>query len=132
MIASVQALLGIIESALPQLCSSFIVIAPFLGTPEEANLINELYERVAEVNFSHLVLAHRPGRLAVLKVTGVRWNDLGEPRRVLASLSIAGVRPHWLEDFRPLPPPGFSVSSLPAPESLLQLRPTRRASKLQM
>jgi len=97
MIASVQALLGIIESALPQLCSSFIVIAPFLGTPEESNLIDKLYARMEETNFSHQVLAHRPERLAVLKVTGVRWNDLGEPRRVLASLSMAGVRPHWLD-----------------------------------
>jgi mannose-1-phosphate guanylyltransferase len=97
MIASVQALLGIIESALPQLCSSFIVMAPFLGTPEESNLIDKLYARMEETNFSHQVLAHRPERLAVLKVTGVRWNDLGEPRRVLASLSMAGVRPHWLE-----------------------------------
>jgi mannose-1-phosphate guanylyltransferase len=132
MVASVQALLGIVESAIPQLYTSFIGLAPFLGTPEEANLINKLYDRMAEVNFSHQVLAHRPERLAALKVTGVRWNDLGEPKRVLASLSIAGVRPHWLEGFRPLPPQGFSVSSLPAHESLLQLRPTRRASKLQV
>jgi mannose-1-phosphate guanylyltransferase len=82
MVASVQALLEIVESAIPQLYTSFIGLAPFLGTPAEANLINKLYERVAEVNFSHQVLAHRPERLAVLKVTGVRWNDLGEPRRV--------------------------------------------------
>ena len=101
MVASVQALLGIIESALPELYSSFIVLAPFLGTPEEANLIDKLYERMAEVNFSHQVLAHRPERLAVLKVTGVRWNDLGEPKRVLASLTIAGIRPHWLEPSLP-------------------------------
>jgi mannose-1-phosphate guanylyltransferase len=97
MVASVQALLGIIESAIPQLYSSFIGLAPFLGTPEETDLINKLYERMAEINFSHQVLAHRPERLAVLKVIGVRWNDLGEPKRVLASLSMAGVRPNWLE-----------------------------------
>jgi mannose-1-phosphate guanylyltransferase len=97
MVASVKALLGIIESAIPQLYSSFIGLAPFLGTPEETDLINKLYERMAETNFSHQVLTHRPERLAVLKVIGVRWNDLGEPKRVLASLSMAGVRPHWLE-----------------------------------
>jgi mannose-1-phosphate guanylyltransferase len=97
MVASVQALLGIVESAIPQLYTSFVELAPFLGTPEETNLIDKLYERMAEVNFSHEVLAHRPERLAVLKVTGIRWNDLGEPKRVLASLNIAGIRPHWLE-----------------------------------
>jgi mannose-1-phosphate guanylyltransferase len=97
MVASVQALLAIIESAIPQLYASFVGLSPFLGTPEETNLINKLYAGMAEVNFSHQVLAHRPDRLAVLKVTGVRWNDLGEPKRVLASLTIAGIRPHWLE-----------------------------------
>jgi len=96
MVASVQALLGIIESAIPQLYNSFIGLTPFLDTPAEINLIDMLYERIAEVNFSHHVLAHHPDRLAVLKVTGVRWNDLGEPKRVLASLNIAGIRPHWL------------------------------------
>ena len=97
MVASVQALLGIVESAIPQLYSSFIGLAPFLGTPEETNLINKLYERMVEINFSHQVLAHRPERLAVVKVAGVRWNDLGEPKRVMASLNMAGIRPHWLE-----------------------------------
>jgi mannose-1-phosphate guanylyltransferase len=97
MVASVPALLGIIESAIPRLYQSFIGLSPFLGAPGETRLIERLYDRMAEVNFSHQVLALRPDRLAVLKVSGVRWNDLGEPKRVLASLSIAGVRPHWLE-----------------------------------
>jgi hypothetical protein len=49
------------------------------------------------MNFSHQVLALTPERLAVLRVTGVRWNDLGEPKRVMASLDMAGVRPHRAE-----------------------------------
>jgi hypothetical protein len=60
-----------------------------------------LYSRLAEVNFSHQVLALKPERLAVLKVTGVRWNDLGEPKRVMASLDMAGVRPQWIETVMP-------------------------------
>ena len=60
-----------------------------------------LYERMTEVNFSHQVLAHRPEQLAVLKVTGIRWNDLGEPKRVMASLRMAGVRPHWAQGGMP-------------------------------
>ena len=43
------------------------------------------------------MLALRPEPLAVLKVTGLRWNDLGEPNRVMASLDMAGVRPRWVE-----------------------------------
>jgi mannose-1-phosphate guanylyltransferase len=97
MVASVQALLGIMESTVPRLYDAFVRLSPFLGTPEEPKLIDRLYERLVEVNFSHQVLAHRPDRLAVLKVTGVRWNDLGEPKRVMASLDMAGIRPQWVD-----------------------------------
>jgi mannose-1-phosphate guanylyltransferase len=97
MVASVQALTRIVESAIPQLYNSFIGLSSVLGTPEEANHIRTLYERMTEANFSHQVLAHRPEQLAVLKVSGVRWNDLGEPKRVMASLHMAGVRPHWAQ-----------------------------------
>lgn len=101
MVASVEALLKIVESAIPELYNSFIGLASVLGTPAEANHISTLYERMTEANFSHQVLAHRPEQLAVLKVSGVRWNDLGEPKRVLASLHMAGVRPHWVQASMP-------------------------------
>jgi mannose-1-phosphate guanylyltransferase len=97
MVASVQAFLRAVASALPQLYDSFVEFSPLLGTPQEASLIKALYERMTEVNFSHQVLAHRPEQLAVLKVTGIRWNDLGEPKRVMASLHMAGIRPHWVQ-----------------------------------
>jgi hypothetical protein len=37
----------------------------------------------------------------VLKVTGVRWNDLGEPGRVMASLAMAGIQPGWVDGYQP-------------------------------
>jgi mannose-1-phosphate guanylyltransferase len=97
MVASVPALLRVIEGASPDLYRSFASLAPILRTPGEVKAIGELYERIEEVNFSHQVLALCSGRLAVLKVAGVRWNDLGEPKRVMASLHMAGLRPHWTE-----------------------------------
>jgi len=101
MVASVQALLDIIESAIPELYRSFAALTPLLGTAAEVKAIELLYSRLAEINFSHQVLALKPERLAVLKVTGVRWNDLGEPKRVMASLDMAGVRPQWIETAMP-------------------------------
>jgi hypothetical protein len=65
------------------------------GTPAASHAIDELYEHLREVNFSHQVLAQRPECLAVIRVSGVRWNDLGEPKRVFASLEMAGIRPPW-------------------------------------
>jgi mannose-1-phosphate guanylyltransferase len=97
MVASVRALLRVIENTSAELYRSFASIARVLRTPGEAKAIGKLYERIEEVNFSHQVLALCFGRLAVLKVAGVRWNDLGEPKRVMASLHMAGVRPHWTE-----------------------------------
>jgi len=97
MVASVQALMEIIETAIPELYRSFTALTPLFGSAAEPKAIELLYNRLAEVNFSHQVLALKPERLAVLKVTGVRWNDLGEPKRVLASIAMAAVKPHWAE-----------------------------------
>ena len=97
MVATAKALLQVIESAIPELYRSFAGAAQQFGASAEAKAIEELYAPMSEVNFSHQVLALRPERLAVLKVTGVRWNDLGEPKRVMASLDMAGVRPRWAE-----------------------------------
>jgi mannose-1-phosphate guanylyltransferase len=97
MVASARALLGIIASAIPKLYRAFTYVSPLLGTRSETKAIDRLYDSIDEINFSHQVLAFRPERLTVLKVTGVRWNDLGEPKRVMASLDIAGIRPHWAE-----------------------------------
>jgi mannose-1-phosphate guanylyltransferase len=97
MVASARALIDIIEASAPDLYRGFAGLTSLLGTRAEAKAIDHLYDRLEEVNFSHRVLALRPERLAVLKVSGVRWNDLGEPKRVMASLAIAGVRPSWLD-----------------------------------
>ena len=97
MVASAQALLDSIESAIPEVYRSFAALTPLFGTAAETKAIELLYSRLNDVNFSHQVLALEPERLAVLKVTGVRWNDLGEPKRVMASIDMAGVRPRWAE-----------------------------------
>jgi mannose-1-phosphate guanylyltransferase len=101
MVASAQALVETIESATPELYRAFACMISLFGTRAEPRAIDNLYERLEEINFSHRVLALRPERLAVLKVAGVRWNDLGEPKRVLASLAMAGVRPDWVDTAQP-------------------------------
>jgi mannose-1-phosphate guanylyltransferase len=102
MVASVRALLDIIESALPGFYRAFACLNPLFATRAEAGAVTELYQSLEEINFSHQVLAHLPQRLAVLKVSGLRWSDLGEPKRVMASLDAAGIRPHWVEAASPL------------------------------
>ena len=97
MVASVRALRDIIASATPTLYRAFAGLSPLFGTAAEATRMRQLYRRLTETNFSQHVLALVPERLAVLKVTGLRWSDLGEPQRVRASLQMAGVRPRRVE-----------------------------------
>jgi len=101
MVASAAALQDVFESTLPELYRSFSCLTPLFGTAAENKAIARLYNRLSEINFSHQVLAHVPHRLAVLKVSGVRWNDLGEPKRVMTSLEMAGIRPSWLDSAAP-------------------------------
>ena len=73
MIASVQALIDIIASAIPALYNAFVAAMPFFGTDEEPRWMKKLYALLGEINFSDRVLALVPERLTVLKVSGIRW-----------------------------------------------------------
>jgi mannose-1-phosphate guanylyltransferase len=97
MIASAQALLDFIANATPTLYNAFASAMPLFGTDDEAPTMKKLYAFLGETNFSDRVLAAVPERLTVLKVSGIKWSDLGEPKRVLASIQTAGVRPRWME-----------------------------------
>jgi mannose-1-phosphate guanylyltransferase len=98
MIASAEALIEIIASATPALYNAFASAMPWFGTDDEPAMMKELYALMEETNFSDRVLALVPERLTVLKVSGIKWNDLGEPKRVLASIQTAGARPCWTEN----------------------------------
>jgi mannose-1-phosphate guanylyltransferase len=99
MIASAQALIDMIAGATPALYRAFTSVSSLFGTDDELGAIRKLYALFDETNFSDRVLARVPERLAVLKVSGIKWSDLGEPKRVLASIQTAGVRPRWMENY---------------------------------
>lgn len=113
LVASVQALLDVIEKALPDLYRTFSCLTPIFGRSDEAQLVPALYESLESTNFSQDVLARFPQTLAVAKVTGVRWNDLGEPKRVMASLKIAGQHPVWAPKPSSKSPRGLFQQVLP-------------------
>jgi len=97
MVGSAEALLELIQSALPGLFHAFRALSRHLDRRSEVKVVDDFYGCIGETNFSQQVLALRPERLAVATVTGVRWNDLGEPKRVMASLSLEGFHPHWAD-----------------------------------
>lgn len=92
MIGRVEAFLKMIHRALPELSAHFEAIYPELGTPSEFDRLRELYSWLPEINFSHEVLSVRADDLSVMKVDDVGWNDLGEPSRVLETMSRKGLQ----------------------------------------
>jgi mannose-1-phosphate guanylyltransferase len=92
--------LDLVRAATPSLLAAFAPIPLVAGLPQEARVVEGIYRRLPSAGFSETVLAAATRRLAVMRVKGVDWSDWGHPRRVLASLAHAGVRPSWLDRVR--------------------------------
>ena len=88
-------LIGLIRRAIPRLFDAFATVESRLSTPWEAESIRRLYSGLPPADFSKDVLMPRVVDLAVLPVKGVAWSDLGESRRVMATLARMGISPVW-------------------------------------
>ncbi|MBV8135638.1 MAG: hypothetical protein JO121_08375 [Deltaproteobacteria bacterium] len=88
-------LLGLFIIALPDLYFSFKKAQATFGTALEQETIRRLYDDLSTTSFSNDVLVRHRINLGVLPIAGVRWNDLGEPSRVIATLEALGIRPVW-------------------------------------
>jgi mannose-1-phosphate guanylyltransferase len=97
MVGRAEAFLKLTKQALPDLYRLFEALTPVFGTPDEELNLETLYSLIPEVNFSHEVLAARPGDLTVMRVGDVGWSDLGEPSRVLAAMSRMGVAAEYAQ-----------------------------------
>jgi mannose-1-phosphate guanylyltransferase len=103
-IGQVQTLLLLFALALPKLVNSFRSVSTALGSPSENAAIERLYRDLPASDFSRDVLARQPEMLAVLPVTGVFWDDLGDPARVRAVRERLGSRPPSPDRLRPWEP----------------------------
>lgn len=92
MVGCVDALLKMTRAAMPEMYAAFATITPAFETAAEHNILAALYSQIEDANFSHQVLAVRPGDLMVMRVGDVGWSDLGEPNRVLSALASMGVQ----------------------------------------
>ncbi len=96
LVGEVGALLDLFARMIPRVYDSFAQIKDLLNTSLETDAIEELFADLPSVNFSEAILAGCRSELSVLPTTGVDWNDLGEPSRVMATLAKIGRRPGWL------------------------------------
>jgi mannose-1-phosphate guanylyltransferase len=93
MVGRVRAFLSMIRRAVPELYRQFDAVVPSLNTPEEERAVGALYSLLLSTNFSHRVLAASPRSLAVLRVGGIAWSDLGKTGRVLSVMADVGLNP---------------------------------------
>jgi mannose-1-phosphate guanylyltransferase len=84
-VARVSALVGLVRQALPAVYGTLAAARPAFGSPEEDDAVRAAYAALPAADFSREVLGTRPERLGVLPVSGVTWNDLGDPARVFAT-----------------------------------------------
>ena len=73
------------RQAVPDLYGVFSSIRIMLGTHQATRFIDQAYERMPTVNFSHAVLTPCAQRLRVLPVPEIGWSDWGSPERILGS-----------------------------------------------
>ena len=76
---------SMVRKRLPACARSFQRLARAVGTPGEESELESLYAELTPANFSRDVL-ERTSPLAVVKVEGSGWSDLGTPERFLRAL----------------------------------------------
>jgi mannose-1-phosphate guanylyltransferase len=87
MVGHVRAFLALIAAGVPELHQAFEPIRRAVGSRREAAVAERVYAAIPEINFSERVLVPAAGRIGVARVKGVDWSDLGNPERVLATIS---------------------------------------------
>ena len=89
-VGNIAALLAMAQSAVPQLFDDFVPVRSRLTIAREYEAVRVLYARLPSTDFSREVLVRSPASLAVLRLKGIDWTDLGEPRLVRAALARIG------------------------------------------
>jgi mannose-1-phosphate guanylyltransferase len=85
------------RACLPSLHERLARLEHFVGTEHERWAADQAYELAQHASFSRAVLERCPEKLAVMRLSGVSWCDLGTPERIAKTLDEQfGIRPEWL------------------------------------
>jgi len=96
MIGKVRTFLDMFARQLPDMYRMFSASEKLFGTHQEAAVVRSIYSWVNQTNFSSEVLENESAHLLVMRVGDVGWSDLGEPQRVLGTLTNLGIQPAWM------------------------------------
>jgi mannose-1-phosphate guanylyltransferase len=84
-VSQIPALGRLFGAALPAVVNAFLRVCGTFGNSSEGAAVERLYHELPVTDLSRDVLAVLPEALAVLRVAGVAWDDVGLPDRVLAA-----------------------------------------------
>ena len=92
----------------PSMMSRLERLAAKIGTLQEADMLDAVYQGMPAYDFSSDLLQRVPGRIAVVEMTGVLWSDWGKPERITSTLRRIGLPPAFPltclnQPFAPLP-----------------------------
>jgi mannose-1-phosphate guanylyltransferase len=96
MTGKVMTFLDMYRKHLPEMFRMFAASSRLFGTSRETAVIRSAYAWIYETNFSTEVLERSASDLLVMRVGDVGWSDLGEPQRVLGTLTGLGVNADWM------------------------------------
>ena len=85
----------------PDMMPLFERLKTTIDTPEELNVLDEIYETMPRRNFSSDMLQRAPERLAVMEMKDVLWCDWGNGERIVSGLEKIGKWPAFAQN--PMP-----------------------------
>jgi mannose-1-phosphate guanylyltransferase len=83
----------------PTLYDRLASLRAFAGGKHERWAVRQAYTLAPTVDFSRAILEACPQMLAVSKLPGLTWCDLGSPERVVKMLTSLGVSTPWLTTY---------------------------------
>jgi mannose-1-phosphate guanylyltransferase len=92
LVGNAATLRSLISNALPDIYREFTRFDSFADSAAEEEILHSIFRNLPSADFSGGVVAEFPAEFSVLRVTGVGWSDLGDPRRLLAAISSSGGR----------------------------------------
>jgi mannose-1-phosphate guanylyltransferase len=100
MIGSARMFLSMIRDAVPEVYEA-VAQLPLDGSHTLCCRTNaSRFEQLPTSDFSRQVLAQHTERLSVLSLGDVGWSDLGDPQRVVSTLSQHGIESSWIAPWR--------------------------------
>lgn len=93
MVAKVETLWSLGRQCFPELVERFERLGRAIGTSEEAQTLESIYQTMPNKNFSSDLLQRVPDRVAVTELTNALWSDWGRPERIAEALRRTGLTP---------------------------------------